>query len=99
MKTKDGQVFTNGDGTTWTPEEVATLPSTETVFDVPKIDFSNHIWEQQGYELIDNCAGCPRYGVPIPYGMMLTKENGVYKLIDETRPELDHKRWKGGSKK
>lgn len=83
----------NGDGSSWTPEEVAELPSTETVFTPVKMEFDNHIWTQEGYEIIDGCATCPRYGVPIPAGTMLVKgEDGLYALIDETRPELDDKR-------
>lgn len=59
------------------------LPQTTQIFDAPEFEFNKHHWVQQGYELIDMCPNCPRQGVPIPFGKMLVKEKGVYKLVDE----------------
>lgn len=73
----------NGDGTKWEPEEIEALPATDTVFEAPKMKFSDHTWVQEGYQIIDTCPACPRYGVPIPYGQMLIKDEKGYRLVDE----------------
>lgn len=65
-------------------EKVENWPQTEQVFELPKVDFQKHKWVQKGYEIIDSCDGCLRQGIPIPYGKMLVKEGGKYKIIDET---------------
>lgn len=81
----------NGDGTTYVEPET---PQTDTVFIPPDLDLNGHKWLQQGYDIIDQCATCPRYGIAVP-GMLLVLEKGRYKLVDESRPELAEKRWKG----
>lgn len=64
-------------------EDTTSWPHTTQVFDMPNVKFDNHDWVQEGYYLIDSCSTCPRQAVAIPYGKMLIKEGGKYKLIDE----------------
>lgn len=74
---------TDPHSTSYTKEELAALPQTTMVFKQPEMVFDQHTWVQQGYFVIDMCAGCPRRGIPIPAGKTLVKEGGKYKLIDE----------------
>lgn len=60
-------------------------PQTDQVFDLPDVSFDNHQWVQQGYTLIDNCPNCLKQAISIPYGRMLVKEGGKYKLVDEVK--------------
>lgn len=73
--------------TDWTPDELATLPQTETVFDQPQIEFNHHQWVQEGYFVRDVCTPstivCHQGGIPIPSGKVLVKSNGQYDLKDE----------------
>lgn len=64
-------------------EDTSSWPQTTQVFDKPSIDFQKHEWVQQGYEIIDSCPTCPRQGISIPYGKMLVRAEGKYKLVDE----------------
>lgn len=71
----------------YTAEELAALPQTTTVFDVPQLDISAHDWLQQGYHIVDNCnptrPDCHQGGIPIPTGKTLVKRGGAYDLVDE----------------
>ena len=73
--------------TTYTEEELATLPQTENVFDKPAVVFDDHTWVQMGYMLHDHCtprtAACQEQGIPIPSGKVLVRRNRRYTLIDE----------------
>lgn len=66
-------------------DDVSKWPQTDQVFEKPNVKFDSHDWIQQGYYLIDSCPNCPRQAVAIPYGKMLTKEGGKYKLVEEVR--------------
>lgn len=87
MKTRN-----NPYSASFSADEIENMPQTTTVFNQEALDFHKHTWVQEGYELIDTCAHCPRYGIPIPFGKMLVKGENGYELIDELRPELDTKR-------
>lgn len=79
--------MSNPHSTDWTPEELAALPQTENVFDKPALNFDEHQWLQQGYELTDNCpiktAACHTGNIPLPSGQMLIKDAKGYRLVDE----------------
>jgi hypothetical protein len=66
---------------TYTDEELAHLPQTETVFDQPALDINAHQWIQRGYIAEDQCCGHPP--ITLPNGTMLIKEEGGYKIVDE----------------
>lgn len=68
---------------TYTEAELETLPQTETIFDQPALDFNSHTWVQQGYTIVDTCGTHPSQGIAIPSGMLLTRKDGVYSLVDE----------------
>lgn len=73
--------------TEYTPEELAALPQTETVFDQPQLHFEAHKWQQEGYFITDVCsvarADCHPGGIPIPNGSMLIRDEKGYRLVDE----------------
>lgn len=73
----------------WTEEEIAALPQTDTVFDQPKLVVNEHEWLQSGYMMTDNCSparmNCINAGIPLPNGKMIVKEKGAYKIVDEMR--------------
>lgn len=66
-------------------QDVSNWPQTDQVFDLPDVQFEKHQWVQQGYALIDNCPGCLKQSIPIPYGKMLMKIGGKYTLVDEVK--------------
>jgi hypothetical protein len=62
---------------------------TETIFDPPQLNTSEHEWLQQGYMITDNCKSkkptCHHGGIPIGSGKMLFKDDkGNYDIKDET---------------
>lgn len=65
----------------WTEEELAQLPSTTAVFEPQKLNINDHVWIQQGYDLIDQCCGHPP--LHIPSGKLLVKDKGGYHIVDE----------------
>ena len=71
----------------YTEEELATLPQTENVFETPPVVFDEHKWIQMGYMLHDHCqprtSACQEQGIPIPSGKVLVRRNRTYTLIDE----------------
>lgn len=73
----------------YTPEELAVMPQTTTVFNRPALQFDSHEWQQQGYMVQDVCspstADCHTVGIPIPSGKMLIKKDGGYDLVNEQR--------------
>jgi hypothetical protein len=73
--------------TEYTPEELAALPQTETVFDRPALEFDSHEWQQEGYFITDVCKtvrpDCHPGGIPIPSGSLLVKDAKGYRLVDE----------------
>lgn len=64
-------------------QDPETWPQTTQVFETSPVNFGDHVWIQQGYQIIDSCPGCIPQGVPIPVGQMLIKEKGEYRLVDE----------------
>ena len=74
---------TKPDPNNWTNEELATIPQTDQVFEKPHMKLNDHTWIQEGYTIIDTCPACPRYGIPIPQGHMLVKDEKGYRLVNE----------------
>jgi len=72
---------------TYTEEELASLPQTPHVFDAPELVGNDHEWVQEGYFITDACdpktPGCHAGGLPIGGGNLLIKEKGVYRIVDE----------------
>lgn len=73
----------------YSTEELSTLPQTSTVFDRPSLHLNSHQLVQQGYIITDVCSpstsNCQAVGIPIPSGKTLTKIDGRYEFVDETR--------------
>lgn len=71
----------------YTPEELAALPQTDAVFDLPPLQGNEHDWQQQGYMLSDACnpskPTCVNVGIPIKSGSLLIKDRRGYHLVDE----------------
>lgn len=67
----------------YTDDELAGLPSTTTVFEVPKINLNDHQLIQEGYKVRDVCPSHPETAFNIPNGQMLIKDEKGYRLVDE----------------
>lgn len=73
--------------TSYTPEQLESIPQTTKVFEPQPMDFTAHVWRQEGYMISDVCSpsrpDCQHVGIPIPTGKMLVKVNGHYDIVPE----------------
>jgi hypothetical protein len=64
----------------WTEEELAALPQTTQVFNVPAINLDEHDLVQENYTVVDRCHNT---SFTIEPGKTLKKEGGHYTLVNE----------------
>jgi hypothetical protein len=73
------------DQETWTDEELAALPQTSMIFQVPDLNLNDHDLRQENYTVYDSC--CNDRPFNIGDGRLLVGQKGAYKIVDELAKE------------